>query len=112
MTMNNERDRDGYSFRFCDNADCMAEMRCGYCRTCLRHCRPTSHPKIRKREEKAKMTIIREAMQTIERIMDHEAALEFNRTRRVRGLHLLRRAKLRLAILERQSRKAAERNEP
>jgi hypothetical protein len=50
------------------------------------------------------MTIIREAMQTIERVMDREAALEFNRTRRARGLHLLRRAKLRLAILERWGR--------
>ena len=58
------------------------------------------------------MTVIREAMQMIDRVMDHKVEKEPNYSRRARGFHLLRRAKMRLAILERQSRKAAERNEP
>lgn len=47
------------------------------------------------------MTIVREAMQMIERVMDHKVELEPNYSRRARGFHLLRRVKLRLAILER-----------
>ena len=47
------------------------------------------------------MAIIREAMQTIVRAM-MEVEAELNRTKRARGNYLLRRAKIRLTILERR----------